>query len=63
MESNVRYVPDLAAAVDDLERAGACFRGEPVDGTGGRQVLVEDPSGNPIELFEPAESTRSVRSC
>ena len=49
-------VPDLAAAVDDLERAGACFRGEPVDGTGGRQVLVEDPSGNPIELFEPAES-------
>jgi hypothetical protein len=35
-----------------LRRSGAKFRSEPVQGPGGQQVLAEDPSGNPIELFE-----------
>jgi catechol 2,3-dioxygenase-like lactoylglutathione lyase family enzyme len=46
-------VNDLAARVDALRSAGAHFRNEIVTGVGGRQILVEDPSGNPIELFEP----------
>src|SRR3954451_3513825 len=45
---------DLAAAVADLERAGLRLRNAITPGRGGAQVLVEDPSGNPIELFEPA---------
>ena len=46
-------VADLAAAVEALRLAGATFRNEVVTGVGGNQILVEDPSGNPIELFEP----------
>ena len=46
-------VPDLAATVERLRTAGAHFRNEIVNGVGGKQILVEDPSGNPIELFEP----------
>jgi catechol 2,3-dioxygenase-like lactoylglutathione lyase family enzyme len=46
-------VDDLEAVVSDLRAAGARFRNEIVDGVGGRQILVEDPSGNPVELFEP----------
>jgi catechol 2,3-dioxygenase-like lactoylglutathione lyase family enzyme len=46
-------VPDLAATVDALREAGAHFRNEIVTGVGGRQILVEDPAGNPVELFEP----------
>ena len=46
-------VPDLAATVATLREAGARFRNEIVTGVGGKQILVEDPSGNPIELFEP----------
>ncbi len=46
-------VSDLAATVDQLRRAGACFRNEIVTGVGGKQIILEDPSGNPIELFEP----------
>jgi catechol 2,3-dioxygenase-like lactoylglutathione lyase family enzyme len=46
-------VDDLPAEVDRLRAAGAHFRSEIVHGVGGDQVLVEDPSGNPIELFEP----------
>jgi catechol 2,3-dioxygenase-like lactoylglutathione lyase family enzyme len=46
-------VEDLAAKVEALREAGARFRNEIVDGVGGRQILLEDPSGNPIELFEP----------
>lgn len=42
-----------AATVERLRRAGARFRNEIVTGVGGKQILVEDPSGNPIELFEP----------
>jgi uncharacterized glyoxalase superfamily protein PhnB len=49
-------VDDLARTVIDLKEAGVSLRGEPVDGVGGRQVLVEDPSGNPVELFEPARN-------
>jgi catechol 2,3-dioxygenase-like lactoylglutathione lyase family enzyme len=47
-------VEDLAATVAALQAAGAHFRNEIVTGQGGKQVLVDDPSGNPIELFEPA---------
>jgi catechol 2,3-dioxygenase-like lactoylglutathione lyase family enzyme len=46
-------VHDLAATVEALRASGAHFRNEMVTGVGGRQILVEDPSGNPIELFEP----------
>ena len=46
-------VSDLDAAVEKLRAAGVRFRNEIVTGIGGRQVLVEDPSGNPVELFEP----------
>jgi catechol 2,3-dioxygenase-like lactoylglutathione lyase family enzyme len=45
---------DLDAEVDRLCGAGATFRGSVAEGAGGRQILVEDPSGNPVELFEPA---------
>jgi hypothetical protein len=40
--------------VEALRAAGASFRGELVTGRGGSQILVEDPSGNPVELFQPA---------
>jgi len=46
-------VTDLAATVRSLREAGVHFRNEIVDGAGGRQILAEDPSGNPVELFEP----------
>lgn len=50
----VLEVTDLASRVEALKRAGATFRNAVVDGPVGRQILCEDPSGNPIELFEPA---------
>jgi catechol 2,3-dioxygenase-like lactoylglutathione lyase family enzyme len=46
-------VSDLAATVDRLRASGAHFRNAIVAGVGGKQIIVEDPSGNPIELFEP----------
>ena len=46
-------VDDLAGEVEVLREAGAHFRNEIVGGRGGKQILLEDPSGNPIELFEP----------
>lgn len=46
-------VEDLAATVEQLKRAGCRFRNEVVIGRGGKQVLVEDRSGNPVDLFEP----------
>ncbi len=49
----VIQVEDLAAALSALGSMGARFRSQPVEGPGGSQVLVEDPSGNPIELFQP----------
>lgn len=46
-------VPDLDAVASELRERGVRFRNEIVNGVGGRQVMVEDPSGNPVELFEP----------
>jgi catechol 2,3-dioxygenase-like lactoylglutathione lyase family enzyme len=46
-------VSDLAATVDELRQAGAHFRNDIVTGVGGKQILLDDPSGNPVELFEP----------
>ncbi|MGN6198022.1 VOC family protein [Humibacter sp.] len=46
-------VDDLDARVERLREQGVRMRNEIVDGVGGRQILIEDPSGNPIELFEP----------
>ena len=45
-------VADIQASMRALRSTGAKFRSEPVQGPGGQQVLVEDPSGNPIELFQ-----------
>jgi catechol 2,3-dioxygenase-like lactoylglutathione lyase family enzyme len=46
-------VTDLQATVEELRKAGAHFRSDIIQGVGGNQALVEDPSGNPIELFQP----------
>ena len=46
-------VSDIVAVVDKLRKAAVRFRNDIVTGVGGKQILVEDPSGNPIELFEP----------
>ena len=48
-------VPDLADAVEGLRQAGVHFRNDIVEGVGGRQVLIDDPSGNPVELLEPKQ--------
>ena len=45
-------VDDLGAEVERLRTAGATFRTEPVSGVGGDQVVIDDPSGNPVELFQ-----------
>ena len=47
-------VSDLEREVEALREAGAAFRNDIVVGRGGSQILLEDPSGNPIELFQPA---------
>jgi len=47
-------VDDIAAEVDRLRGAGLHFRNDIVTGPGGEQILFDDPSGNPIELFQPA---------
>jgi predicted enzyme related to lactoylglutathione lyase len=49
-------VTDLAGTVATLRGQGVTFRNDIVDGPGGRQILCEDPSGNVVELFEPAAS-------
>ncbi len=46
-------VGDLAGTVDALRKSGAHFRNEIVTGVGGKQIIVDDPSGNPVELFQP----------
>jgi catechol 2,3-dioxygenase-like lactoylglutathione lyase family enzyme len=46
-------VDDLAGIVEKLRKAGVHFRNEIVIGVGGNQIIAEDPSGNPIELFQP----------
>ena len=53
-------VPDLATVVETLRREGAHFRNDIVVGVGGKQILLEDPSGNPIELFEPTSPEASL---
>jgi catechol 2,3-dioxygenase-like lactoylglutathione lyase family enzyme len=47
-------VDDIAAEVERLRGEGVRFRNDIIKGPGGAQVLIEDPSGNPIELFQPA---------
>jgi catechol 2,3-dioxygenase-like lactoylglutathione lyase family enzyme len=49
-------VDDIAAEVERLRSAGLQFRNDIVSGPGGQQILLDDPSGNPIELFQPAAS-------
>lgn len=46
-------VKDLEAIVGKLKNSGARFRNQIVTGNGGKQILIEDPSGNPVELFQP----------
>ena len=48
------HVADLPALVETLKSAGLRFRNQMEEGPGGRQIQLEDPDGNPIELFEPA---------
>lgn len=50
----VLQVKDLPARIEALKKAGLHFRNEMEVGPGGKQILLEDPDGNPIELFEPA---------
>jgi glyoxylase I family protein len=50
----VLKVADLPGLIADLKKAGLRFRNEMETGPGGRQIQIEDPDGNPIELFEPA---------
>jgi catechol 2,3-dioxygenase-like lactoylglutathione lyase family enzyme len=51
----VLQVSDLATEVETLHQAGAHFRNDIVTGFGGKQILLDDPSGNPIELSEPRQ--------
>ena len=50
----VLHVTDVAREIETLRKAGVKFRNEMETGPAGRQVQIEDPDGNPIELFEPA---------
>ena len=50
----VIQVDDLASLVETLKGQGTIFRNEIISGVGGKQILAEDPSGNPIELPQPA---------
>jgi catechol 2,3-dioxygenase-like lactoylglutathione lyase family enzyme len=47
-------VDDVATEVERLRAEGVCFRNDIISGPGGKQILLDDPSGNPIELFQPA---------
>jgi len=48
-------IVDLAAVVAKLKSHGYAFRSEIIQGIGGKQILIDDPSGNPVELFEPVQ--------
>jgi glyoxylase I family protein len=50
----ILQVDDLPARIETLKKAGLRFRNEMESGPGGKQIQIEDPDGNPIELFEPA---------
>ncbi len=54
-------VADLVQIVETLRNSGARFRNDIVTGVGGKQILVEDPSGNPVELFEPTIEEARLR--
>jgi hypothetical protein len=54
-------VDDLEHTVEALRAAGARFRNDIVIGQGGNQILLEDPSGNPIELFQPTRPEARLR--
>ena len=57
-------VDDIDAEVERLRAAGIAFRNDVISGPGGRQILLEDPAGNPIELFQPATArARKNGSC
>ena len=51
----VLRVTDLPAFIETLKKAGVRFRNDMETGPGGKQIQVEDPDGNPVELFEPAQ--------
>ena len=51
----ILHVTDLPARIASLKKAGVHFRNEMEVGPGGKQIQLEDPDGNPVELFEPAE--------
>ena len=53
-------VDDIEAQIARLRAAGAPFRNTLIEGPGGKQVLLQDPSGNVVELFQPAALTRSA---
>jgi catechol 2,3-dioxygenase-like lactoylglutathione lyase family enzyme len=53
-------VEDLEASVAKLRAAGVHFRNDIVTGVGGKQILVDDPSGNPIEVFQPTRPEASL---
>ena len=55
-------VADIAALVATLRQNGVTFRSDIVEGPGGKQILCEDPSGNVIELFQPAARRESARA-
>jgi glyoxylase I family protein len=52
----ILQVRDLPVRIADLKRAGGRFRNELEAGPDGKQIQIEDPDGNPIELFEPARN-------
>ncbi|MCW5943061.1 MAG: VOC family protein [Fimbriimonadaceae bacterium] len=54
----VVQVKNMDTTVAKLEAVGTVFRNKPILGPGGRQALVEDPSGNPVEVFEPREDAK-----
>jgi catechol 2,3-dioxygenase-like lactoylglutathione lyase family enzyme len=49
----VLYVPDVRSETERLRREGVPFRNEVIAGPGGKEILLDDPSGNPVELFQP----------
>jgi hypothetical protein len=55
-------VSDLSGLVDALRKKGVHFRNEIVVGVGGKQILLDDPSGNPVELFESSLAGASLSS-
>jgi len=57
----VLRVTDLPALVDALTKDGVRLRNQMEVGPGGRQIQIDDPDGNPIELFEPAQQTKQNR--